>query len=384
MATQRAGKTILLTGGGTGGHITPLLAVAHALKQADPTVRTVYVGEHGGKFKDLTDAHEAIDETYEIWAGKFRRYNGESWIRRLFDIKTNLLNIRDLFYFVYGTMQSWLLVRRVKPDMIFLKGGFVGVPIGLAARLRKIPFITHDSDAIPGLANRLVGRWAKLHAVALAPDMYRYPASRTVQVGVLVEPSFTEVTSDMQKEMKQQLHINPNHIVLLVTGGSSGARNINIAMKKLAPQLLEDFPNLHIVHQAGRGKADIYGSYIHERLTVVEFMRPMFVYTGSADLVISRASGNTIAELGTQRKAVIAVPNPLLASGHQTKNAQALAEASAAVVVPESARATDEKALDIAIRSLISDASARQHLADNLHGITVHGAAEHLAKLLLQ
>ena len=85
MANPNASRTIVLTGGGTGGHITPILAVAHELKRQDPSVRTVYIGERGGKFQELTATHESIDETYTIWAGKFRRYNGESGAKRLFD-----------------------------------------------------------------------------------------------------------------------------------------------------------------------------------------------------------------------------------------------------------------------------------------------------------
>lgn len=383
MANPNANRTVVLTGGGTGGHITPILAVAHELKRQDPSVRTVYIGERGGKFQELTATHEAIDETYTIWAGKFRRYNGESWAKRLLDVKTNVLNLRDLFYFAIGTVQSWFLLGKVKPDMLFLKGGFVGVPVGLAAALRHKPFITHDSDALPGLANRIVGRWARTHAVALPPETYAYPQPKTVQVGVLVEPLFQYVTPEKQAQFKQEIGVSNDSLVMLVTGGSSGAANINEALRQIAPGLLNDFPTLQIVHQAGKGKAGIYGPYQHERLAVLEFMRPMYTYTGAADIVVSRASGNTVAELGVQGKAVIVVPNPLLTGGHQLKNAQALADIGAAIVVPEAAEGTDSEALDAAVRDLIQNADKRQQLAVTLHDNTLTGAAEKLAGLLL-
>jgi UDP-N-acetylglucosamine--N-acetylmuramyl-(pentapeptide) pyrophosphoryl-undecaprenol N-acetylglucosamine transferase len=376
-------RTIVLTGGGTGGHITPILAVAHELKRQDPSLRTIYIGERHGKFKELTASHEAIDETYEIWAGKFRRYHGESWLKRLVDIRTNLLNIRDVFLFGIGTIQSWFLLKKLKPTTVFLKGGFVGVPVGLAAAMQKRQFVTHDSDALPGLANRIVSRWAQTHAVALNPDMYQYPKSKTVQVGVLVEPHFKLVTAGDQTHMKEKLKIPPSATLLLVTGGSSGATNINKAIKQIAPQLLDRYTDLYIVHQAGKGKAGIYDGYSHERLTVIEFMRPMYVYTGAADIVVARASGNTLAELGTQAKAVIVAPNPLLTGGHQLKNADALQAVDAALVVPETARNTDSEALHAAISELMDNPTRRQELASNLHKVTLTDAAEKLAKLLL-
>lgn len=383
MATPREGKTIVLTGGGTGGHITPILAVAHELKRQDPTVRTVYIGERHGKFKELTAQHEAIDKTYEIWAGKFRRYHGESWTRRLFDVRTNFLNIRDLFFFAVGAVQSWFLLGRIKPSVAFLKGGFVGVPVGLAAAGRKVPFVTHDSDALPGLANRIVSRWARTHAVALPPETYQYPSAKTVQVGVLVEPHFKPVTAVDKQKMKEEVGIPVSATMLLVTGGSSGATNVNKAVKKIAAQLLEAYPDLYIVHQAGKGKAGIYGDFVHERLRVVEFMRPMYVYTGAADIVVARASGNTLAELGTQGKAVIAVPNPLLTGGHQLKNAEALSVAGAALIVPETAKATNSDELLGAIRQLMDNPTQRAELAAKLRSITLTEAAEKLATLLL-
>lgn len=386
MATQPDDKrrVVVLTGGGTGGHITPILAVAHELKRQDPTVYTVYIGERHGKFKELTEAHEAIDKTYEIWAGKFRRYHGESWIRRLLDVRTNFLNFRDLFYFGIGTIQSWFLLGRIKPEIAFLKGGFVGVPVGLAAVCRKIPFVTHDSDALPGLANRMVGRWARTHAVALPPETYQYPKSKTVQVGVLVEPHFKPVDMSSQQKMKEQLQIPASATMLLVTGGSSGANNINKAMRQIVAELLETYTDLYIVHQAGKGKLGIYKGYVHERLTVIEFMRPMYVYTGAADIVVARASGNTLAELGTQGKAVVAVPNPLLTGGHQLKNAEALKSANAALIVPETAKETDTAELLTAIQSLMDNPSRRAELAANLQNITLTDAAAKLAALLLK
>ncbi len=110
--------TIVLTGGGSGGHITPILAVARELKRLRPDARIIYIGERHGKFAHLTKDNSDIDSIYTIFAGKFRRYHGESWLRRLVDVKTNALNIRDVFFVAVGFGQSFRLLGRLKPEII--------------------------------------------------------------------------------------------------------------------------------------------------------------------------------------------------------------------------------------------------------------------------
>lgn len=375
---------MILSGGGTGGHITPILAVAHELKKLDPGTRIVYIGERNGKFAHLTKGHTAIDEVYTIFSGKFRRYHGESWLRRLLDFKTNAQNIRDGSYVVIGICQSLRLVRKVRPNIILLKGGFVGVPVGLAAALLKKPFITHDSDALPGLANRLVSRWAKWHATGMPAEYYNYPKRSVRHVGVLVGEDYQPVTPPLQKQYKIDLGISPASRVLLVTGGSLGARAINLAMVKIAAELLQDFSDLHIVHQVGKGNVKTYGEFKHHRLEVLEFLAGMHTYTGAADLVVTRAGANTLAELGVQGKASIVVPNPLLTGGHQLKNAEYLLQQSAVTVVDEAAMVRDPRQLQLKIEELLKDSVQRQKLADNLKALTIPDASQRLALLLLE
>lgn len=376
--------TILLSGGGSGGHITPLLAVADELKKQKPRCRIVYVGERGGKFAHLAREHESIDEVREVFAGKFRRYHGESWGKRLLDVRTNLLNLRDLFFFLLGAVQSLVLIRRLKPKVIFLKGGFVGVPVGFAAAWWHIPFVTHDSDAIPGLANRMVGQWAAYHATALPETFYRYPKDKTRSVGVLVGDAFQAITPQLQAQYKAQLGIPADGRLLLITGGSLGAERLNTSLRKIADKLLKDFKDLIIIHQVGKGKTGLYEDYQNPRLIVLEFLKDMHRYTGAADVIVARAGANTLAELGVQGKAVIAVPNPELASGHQLKNAEKLAEKDAVVVVHEKGKKPNTSQLSHAIRDLLKDDKKRQKLGKNLSGMSPKGAARKLAMLLLE
>jgi UDP-N-acetylglucosamine--N-acetylmuramyl-(pentapeptide) pyrophosphoryl-undecaprenol N-acetylglucosamine transferase len=138
------------------------------------------------------------------------------------------------------------------------------------------------------------------------------------------------------------------------------------------------------VHQVGKGKQGIYADFTHERLKVLEFLQPMYVYTGASDVVVSRAGANTIAELGVQGRAVILVPNPILTGGHQTKNADHLSEKGAVQVVPEVELGKNAAALQAAITDLLADVPKRKALGSTLQSITIPDAASKLAKLLLE
>lgn len=285
---------------------------------------------------------------------------------------------------VVGTWQAWRLLIKLKPDAVFLKGGFVGVPVGLAAHTRRIPFITHDSDAIPGLANRLVGRWAVKHATALPAENYgQYPARSVEHVGVLVEQSYQPVTEALQREYKQALKIAPTSLVLLVTGGSSGAQRINTAMQSVSPLLLASYPQLEIIHQVGKGNAAAYGSYKDQRLNVVEFMHPMYQFTGAADLVVARAGANALAELGVQGKACVVIPSRYLTGGHQLKNAAYLDAKNAVLTIDEAALEQNPEILLAAIKSLLDNPDERRRLASVLQSLTLPDAAAKVAQLLL-
>ncbi len=373
----------LLSGGGTGGHINPILALAEELKYLEPNSAVVYVGERHSKFKSLTEGSRLIDEKFTVYSGKFRRYHGESVLNRIFDIVTIAKNFRDVVFVVIGFVQSYKILVKTKPDVVFLKGGYVGVPVGLASSLLHIPIVTHDSDAIPGLANKIVSRWTSIHATALEADYYKYPRNKIKTVGVLVEKNYQPVNDEIQRDYKKQLGLPENEQLVLITGGSSGAERLNRVVVKIISELLDKHRELRVVHQVGKEKQKVYGEFQHDRLQILEFMSPMYVYTGAADLIVTRAGANALAEFGIQGKACIVVPNPELTGGHQTKNAQIL-EGEGAVVVVEEDKLTDEKeGLLTKIASLISDDPKRRHLAENLQKYTIPNAANSLAQILI-
>ena len=189
--------TIVLAGGGSGGHITPILAVAAEIKRQQPDTRLVYIGQIGDNLGDIPAQDPNIDQVYSIRAGKFRRFHGEGLIQFL-DISTTYKNVRDFFYVFIGIYQSWRLMKKIQPDVIFSRGGYVSVPVALGAHLNKIPYITHDSDPIPSLANRIIARWATIHAVALPKKIYNYPPDKTVTTGIPINDKFVSVSTTLK------------------------------------------------------------------------------------------------------------------------------------------------------------------------------------------
>ena len=366
----------------------PLLSLAHELKKTSKDCRLVYIGLKGESLAgELSERLKVFDEVYYVPAGKFRRYHGETMLAHLADIKTILLNIRDFFRVLSGIGYSMRLMSRIKPDAVFSKGGFVAVPVGLAAAIKRIPIITHDSDAIPGLANRIIGRFASIHATGMAEGEYSYPRKSIRYVGIPLDERILPVDDKLQGQYKRQVGLPKNSLVLLAGGAGLGAKSINDKMVQIAPKLLESFNNLHIVHVTGQQHSaatkEAYKNVIGDikRIKTLGFTAEFYKYTGAADVVVTRAGATTIAELSAQRKAVILIPAPHLAGGHQLKNAAGLEKDGAVETVDDTAPADE---LEKAITDLLSDNKRRRRLADKLAGAAKHGAAKELAALLLQ
>ena len=383
--------TVVLTGGGSGGHITPILAVAAELKRLQPKTRLVYIGQRGDKLGDIPAADPNIDEVFTVRAGKFRRYHGEG-LRQLLDIPTLLKNIRDVLYVLIGVRQSRALLKKLQPDVIFIKGGFVGVPVGLAAARLHIPYITHDSDAIPGLANRIIARWAAIHAVALPEEIYTYPSNKTVTTGIPVQSDFVPVTAALSKRYRAEINVPEQVKLLFIIGGGLGSQRVNQAVGEAVPHLLAEFKELHVVHVVGRtneaGMQQLYTGALSpaelRRVQVFGFISDVYHYSGAADIIISRAGATNLAEFALQGKACIIIPSPFLTGGHQLKNAQYLVDQSAAQVIDETDLRTDPNRLAKQVSKLLRDPAQQHELSVHLHKFAKPRATQELAKLILQ
>lgn len=380
----------MVTGGGSGGHITPVLAVANELKQLQPDVQVVYIGQKGDKLGDVPAQDPNIDHSEVISAGKLRRYHGEG-LKQLFDLKTLGLNIRDVFRTLAGFGQAYRLLRRYRPDAVFIKGGFVGVPVGLAAALLRIPYVTHDSDALPGLANRLVAPWARYHAVALPKDVYRYDQRKTYTVGVPTQPDYRHATETDRKSYKKALGVDATAKVLFVTGGGLGAQRINQALLHISSDLLQAIPKLEIFQTVGRNNEEsVRQAYVEKlskeeqgRVHILGYTTELFKYSGAADLILMRAGATAIAEFARQGRACILVPNPVLTGGHQLKNAEVLRASRAVAILAEEDLEHDLPLVFSTIVGLLEDDASRRQLAENLSRFAHPDASTELARLVL-
>ena len=377
-----------MTAGGSGGHITPILAVADELKRLRPDCSIVYIGQKGDQLSDIPKAHPAIDEVYTVSAGKFRRYHGEGW-RQIVDVETQAKNIRDGLRVAAGIWQSYWLMRRLRPSIVFTRGGFVSVPVALGAALNGVPYITHDSDSTPSLANRIIARWAALHAVALPAELYPYPASKTVTVGVPVDAAFVPVSEPLQRAYRQELGLEQYNRMLFVTGGGNGSGWLNSAVFNCAAELLQRFPRLVIVHVAGRLHADAVAEAYDKALPAADrgrvkiegFITGLYRYSGAADVIVVRAGASSLAEFAQQGKACVVIPARQLV--WQAHHAGVLAKQGAIISLTEPEAEQDGR-LGQEIAGLLEDASKRQALAQRLAQFARPDAAKSLAMVLLE
>jgi UDP-N-acetylglucosamine--N-acetylmuramyl-(pentapeptide) pyrophosphoryl-undecaprenol N-acetylglucosamine transferase len=374
---------ILLCGGGTGGHITPILAIAHEIKKQQPDSYIIYIGERGGKFSNLTKNVDVLDEVRTIYGGKLRRYHNQSWIKTVLDIKTNLSNLRDVVYVLVGYSQAKSIIKKTKPDAILIKGGYVGVPVGLAAASKKIPYITHDSDATQSLTTKIVGKWATFNATGMPERLYPYPKHKIRFVGVPVAPEYQYVTNVMRQAYRKDIDIPEAANLLTITGGSLGAIRLNQSVALVISQLFEQINDLYVIHQIGKGNNSVYENYSNPRLKTPEFISNLYKYTGAADIVITRSGATTIAELAVQGKATIIIPNPELTGGQQTKNAKLLASNNAAAVIYENDLLKNPDILVETVVKLFKDKEKQIILSKNIHQEAIPNSASKIAMLLL-
>lgn len=272
--------------------------------------------------------------------------------------------------------------------MVFVKGGFVGLPVGLAAACLRIPFITHDSDSIPGLTNRLLSRFAKLQAVGMPPDYYdRYYLSKKIRFsGIPIRSDFKPANDDLILKSRQKLGLPTKGKILLVMGGSLGAVRLNEAFYSIIDKLQQ---------KAGLAVIWISGRYQYQELSqrlkkvnlkipinLFEFRTDLPDVLTASDVVVCRAGATTIAELAAAAKTVLLIPNPLLTGGHQSKNAAVLAKHRAAKVLTEEQLTKCPEVLLKTIEELLDDNQQAKDLAENLHQLAADNAAARIVDVI--
>ena len=319
-------KKIVLTGGGTAGHVTPNLALLPHLRGAGWEVS--YIGTRDGMERGLIEP--AGVPYYAVQAGKLRRY-------------ADLKNLSDPFRVVQGAFQAVRLLRTLKPDVVFAKGGFVSVPVVYGAALCRIPVVLHESDLTPGLANKLCAPFARAVCTTF-PE-----TAKAVRRGVCTgTPLRDELFQGQRARGLAAFGFSGKKPVLLVTGGSSGAQAINAALRGSLPALL---PDMDVLHLCGKGNLDasLNGvSGYHQAEYLREEMRDAFA---CADAVVSRAGSNTLCELLALKKPSLLIPYPRGASrGDQEENAASFASRGLADVLEQ--KDLSPSSLQEAVRAL--------------------------------
>ena len=378
---------VMMVGGGTAGHVTPILAVAEAVVQICPTAELSYVGPRGDKNAQLVRDTASKFHLFSIHAGKFRRYHNRSLLTHILDAETNWLNFIDFFKLIIGALESFVMLIRYRPDVIFAKGGFVVVPVCTAARVLRIPYITHDSDMVVGLANRIIAPGALYNAVA-SSEVKAYSQQKTIVTGIPLKSEYYAREDAAQATYKQKLGIATDSILLFVISGTQGATRIDDAVEAAAPDLLQQHKQLVIVHVFGRlnehSMHSRYGNLSEElraRLVTMSFVDAPYDYIAASDIVVLRAGATLLAECAAIGRALVVIPADALTGGQQVKNAELLEKAQTARVIRE--KDLNQEYLTKVLNELIGDPAQRLQLAHKLRSNQAVNGAAAVAKLLL-
>ena len=353
---------IAVRGGGTGGHIIPLLAVLEELNKIW-NGRIIWIGSPSPMDKLILDFGGIT--YYKIPAGKLRRY---------FSFK----NITDAVKILLGIVVSFIILLKEKPQLLFSKGGYVSVPPVLAASILKIPSITHESDVDPGLATRINARFTKKILISTEETAKYFGESLSEKVVITGNPVRSSILHGNREKGKKNLPCSGDRKVLFIMGGSQGAHCINTLIESIAEDLSKKYC---IIHQTGfkdfkPGRLKNYHTmkYIDEELPDI---------LAASDLVICRAGANTLWELSACKKASVLIPLPLSGSrGDQIRNAEIFKNAHAAVVLDQD-NLTPEKLLEI-ITNLLDNEDKLMMMRENAGKLFKEDSAKLIAEIILR
>jgi len=373
-------------GGGSGGHVTPVVAVLKEIRAQKPRAELRFWCDtkFAPQARATVAAFEATIPVHTIVAGKFRRYHHLTVFQQLTWPSLVLQNLGDAAKVGVGFIQSFFKLIIWRPDVVFTKGGYVCLPVGLAARLLRIPLVIHDSDAHPGLTNRVLSRWATSIGTGAPLEYYAYPAARSKYVGIPIATEFHPYSVSEQKSAKKEWGIAVDRPLIVVTGGGLGAARIN----EVVADTLQQLQRLgSVVLVAGAGQYDELKLFLpenNEHFQMYPFVTNMHSLLGAADIVVTRAGATTILELAALEKPTILIPNGKLTGGHQLKNAAVYEKAAAVTVLNEDTLDEDKELLAQEIKMLLSEPEATKAMAQRFKAFSKPDAAKDMAELILR
>ncbi|MCD6500711.1 undecaprenyldiphospho-muramoylpentapeptide beta-N-acetylglucosaminyltransferase [bacterium] len=317
---------IVFTGGGTAGHTFPIVAIVRELKKiySGPELKLFYLGPKDKYSLTLLSGEGVMVK--KILAGKLRRY---------FSLK----NFLDILKIPIGTLQAFFWLFFLAPDVVFSKGGYGSFPAVMAARILHIPIFLHESDISPGLAAKIESKWA-LEIFTSFPKTRFFPKEKMICVG---NPIREEILKDMGVEPKKIFNLQGNKPLILIFGGSQGARSINETILEILPELVADFEIIHQTGQRNFSRVKAEAEVMISEQSLKKYYHPFpFLnenYLKNAffccDLVVSRAGAGSIFEIAAVGKPSLLIPLPTSAQNHQLENAYAFSKIGAAEVIEE-------------------------------------------------
>lgn len=352
---------IIITGGGTGGHIFPAVAIANALRKLEPACEILFVGAEGKMEMEKVPA-----SGYEIVGLKISGYQRGSIVK----------NLTLPFKILGSVIKAGKLLEAFKPDVVVGVGGYASGPVMYAASKMKIPYLIQEQNSFAGVTNKILAKGAAKICVAFDGMESFFPASKILKTGNPVRESVIDI-KDKRYAGAALLKLDPHKKTILITGGSLGSATLNKSVERYLEELAKQ--DIQIIWQTGK----YYYEGIVQRIgpppagvNILEFLHKMDLGYAAADIIISRAGAGTIAELCFLAKPVILVPSPNVAEDHQTMNALALVNNSAALMVKD---ADAEEALLPLALNLLKDDAKMAALGRNIYKMAMPEADDIIA-----
>lgn len=364
-------RSFIIAGGGTGGHIFPAIAIADALRRAYPSCSILFIGAEG-----RMEMERVPRAGYPI---KGIAISG-------FDRKRLLRNLKVLYQLFRGVREAKRNVREAAPDCVIGVGGYVSAPALLAAQQLHVPTVIQEQNSFAGIANRRLARRVDAICVAYEGMERFFPKKKLVLTGNPIREALEKKPLPSKKEALEQLALplNEHSPMLLVVGGSLGARTINQTIEQALPQLAQEGIGLlwqtgkHYINRAEEALATL-PEEAQKRMRAVAFIDNMPAAYTACDLMVARAGASTISEIQCLGVASILVPSPNVAEDHQTHNAMALVRKEAALLVSD---ANAPKELARLVIETIQDKEKLTHLGENVHAMHLGNAADQIVQVI--
>ncbi|WP_400163196.1 undecaprenyldiphospho-muramoylpentapeptide beta-N-acetylglucosaminyltransferase [Brevibacillus sp. TJ4] len=360
---------VVLTGGGTGGHIYPALAVAGEISRQNPQAAFLYIGSKNGLEANLVPRQGMPFQSVEI-----------SGLKR----KLSLDNLKTLWKFVQAVGDAKKMLRQFQPDVVIGTGGYVCGPVVYAASRLGIPTMIHEQNVVPGLTNKFLARSATRVAVSFSESLPLFPAGKTVLTG---NPRATEVMHGDKAKGRSFLGVAQDKQIVLIFGGSRGARAINEAVLD-AVERFASFPNTHFVYVTGEVHFSSIQAALQQKgdipanLSVLPFVHNMPDVLAATHVLVGRAGASTLAEITALGVPAILIPSPYVTNNHQEKNARGLERAGAAKVILE--RELSGESLMAELSALLADRQTWEEMRKSSLTLGMPRAAATIVENLLE